>query len=257
MLYNVDAGETGPGVSSPSDTAWAFGALANFNTLTYSSLESMRNGALGVLIVGKPMVMHLIKEDIYMSVVFKTWGQFGSGTVAYTRSTAAAAAPPPTVSLTSPSTGEVFAAPANVTLIANAAVTSGTVTNVTFLSNGAVIGSSRTPPFSITASNLLSGNYSVSAIATAQGLSATSTVVSVSVVTPVAVLLSGPRQTNGLFSFNGTVDLGLSYVVESSSNLVDWAPVSTNVVKSNPASFSDTFGPAAHRFYRVGRQPNP
>ena len=94
-LYNTAAGETSAGPSSPLDTEWAFGALADYATLSYQSLESMRNGDLAAVILNKPMVMHLINEDIYLSVEFTDWGQHFAGGFAYTRSTPAQGTPPP------------------------------------------------------------------------------------------------------------------------------------------------------------------
>jgi len=94
-LYNTAAGETSAGPSSPLDTEWAFGALADYATLSYQSLESMRNGDLAAVILNKLMVVHLINEDIYLSVEFTDWGQHFAGGFAYTRSTPAQGTPPP------------------------------------------------------------------------------------------------------------------------------------------------------------------
>jgi hypothetical protein len=95
VLYNTAAGETSPGPSSPLDTEWAFGTLTDYSTLSYQSLESMRNGDLAALILNKAMVMHLINEDIYLSVEFTDWGQNFAGGFAYARSTPAQVTPPP------------------------------------------------------------------------------------------------------------------------------------------------------------------
>jgi len=165
--------------------------------------------------------------------------------------------PTPTVSITNPPGGTVFAAPANVQIQASAAVSSGSVTNVAFFGNGAPLGSDQTAPFSITTGSLGAGGYSLTAIATAAGVSGTSSVVSITVVSPVAISLSSQQISNGQFSFDYTANPGLSYVVQNSSNLVDWVPVITNVAASNPVHFADGFIPNGDRYYRVGRQPNP
>ena len=165
--------------------------------------------------------------------------------------------PPPSVSISNPASGAVFAAPANVNIAADATVSSGTVTNVQFFTNGISLGSVQTAPFSLTANNLAAGAYALKAVATAAGISSTSAVVNVSVVNPVAVSLSGAAVNSGQFSFNYAADPGLAYVVQSSSNLVDWVSLVTNVASGSPVPFSDSFDSNPIKFYRVGRLPNP
>jgi hypothetical protein len=208
-------------------------------------------------ILNTPMVLHLINQNIYIQVTFTSWPQHFIGTFAYTRSTPAAVTPPkPTVSVTNPAANAVFAAPANVKVSASASVSSGTVTNVSFFGNSSPLGSAQVAPFSITTGSLGAGAYGLTAVATAAGVSATSTVVNISVVTPVATSLSGSTATNNQFSFSYTVNPGLSYVVQNSSNLLDWTPLATNVPISSPAFFTNPIG-APDDFYRVGRMPNP
>jgi hypothetical protein len=255
-LYNTAAGETSPKSTSPADTLWAFGSLANFSTLTYQSLESLRDGNLAARILNQPMVVHLVKEDIYLSLKFTTWGTHGAGGFAYTRSTPAVAAAP-TVNITSPIAGAVFTAPATVELTCSATVTGGAVTNVQFFSGTALLGAADSSPFSLTLSNLAAGDYLLTAVATASGISSTSAVVNISVVAPVAVALSLPAASNGLFSFGYNADPGTSYVVERSANLLDWTPVVTNVASSNPATFSEPLVSDVPNFYRVERLTGP
>jgi len=208
--------------------------------------------------VGKTFVVHLTNEDIYLSLTLTGWGGAGGSgdkSFSYTRSTPAP--PTPTISITNPAGGAVFAAPANVTIAANAAVSSGTVTNVQFFTNGVALGSVLTAPFSLTANNLAAGAYALKAAATAAGISATSTVVNVSVVNPVVVSLSGAAVNSDQFSFNYTANAGLTYVIQSSSNLMNWASLATNVASGNPMPFSGPFDSTGAKFYRVGRLPNP
>jgi hypothetical protein len=256
VLYNTAAGETRAATSSPANTEWGFGALTNYQNLSYRSLESMRDGNLAGLILNRPMVMHIISEDIYLSVKFTTWGQHGVGTVSYIRSTAPAGAAP-TVSITSPQSGAVFAAPATVALSASATVTGGTVTNVQYFAGATSLGSATAAPFSLSASIPAAGNYALTAVATAAGVSSTSAVVNVSIVMPASVSLSSAGIQNGSFSFNYSADPGLSYVVQASANLADWVPLATNVATSATATFSDSNVSSAARFYRVGRLLNP
>jgi hypothetical protein len=93
-LYNPDGGDQGPGTGTPTDTEWAFGTLDNYQGLAYAPFASYRNGDLSSLLIGNPMVVHLINEDVYLSLTFSQWPQHG-GFFAYTRSTPAASGPPP------------------------------------------------------------------------------------------------------------------------------------------------------------------
>lgn len=168
-----------------------------------------------------------------------------------------AAAPTPTVSLTNPVNGAVLAAPANVSLAASASVSSGTVTNVTFYNGKTALGSAKAIPFSIIASNLAANTYALSAVATAAGVSATSAVVNITVVSPVTVSNTAPLISNGLFTFGYSANAGLTYVVQNSPDLVNWISLLTNVAAANSVQATDTFVPGGQRFYRVVLQPNP
>jgi hypothetical protein len=204
------------------------------------------------------MVVHLINQDIYLSLIFTSWPPSAGGGFGYDRSTpAAVVAPSPTVNITSPTNNTTLAAPANVTVIASASVSGGgAVTNVTFFEGNTLLGSRPNPPFTLTTNNLGAGPYAFTAVATAAGISATSTVVNVSVVSPVATTLAAPAAANNQFSFNFSANPGLRYVVESSSNLLNWTPVVTNVAAGSPVLFTNTILPGGS-FYRVGRLPNP
>src|SRR2546426_230343 len=119
---------------------------------------------------------------------------------------------PPSVTITNPINGAVFAAPANVTVQANASDADGTVASVQLLVNATTAGTDTTAPYSIVATNLAAGSYALRAVAVDNGgLSRTSAVVNISVVTPVSAALSPPLISNGLFQFNFTADAGLRY----------------------------------------------
>jgi len=70
---------------SPLDTEWAYGELANWSSLTYQPWV-IWNGANPPSMVGQDAVLHLISEDIYLSVTFLSWGQ-RTGGFSYLRST--------------------------------------------------------------------------------------------------------------------------------------------------------------------------
>jgi hypothetical protein len=258
--------DLGANVGTPSDTEWSFGTADSLHTvtnLTYQSFDSFRLSAglnLSNLITNKPMVCHLINEGIYFAVKFISWPK-GGGAFWYTRSTPAAVTPPPptpTVSITAPTNNAVFAAPANVSITANAAVSSGSVTNVRFFANGNSIGSKQPPAqFTITADGLGAGSYALTAVATAAGISATSAPVNIGVVTAVNTTVSGAAATaNNNFTFSFSSTPGLRYEVDVSSNLFNWTPVATNVATGNQSSFTNPISGDGN-YYRVGRLPNP
>jgi hypothetical protein len=161
------------------------------------------------------------------------------------------------VSITSPANGTTFTAPAEVAISANASVSSGSVTNVSFFNGTILLGSVDTAPFNFTATGLPAGSYSLSAVATAAGISSTSTVVSVTVIAPSSVQLTTPTVVNGLVSFSFSADPGLSYVVAGSFDLQSWQPLATNVASGNSVQFSENIASNTFRFYRVGRVSGP
>jgi hypothetical protein len=79
--------ETNATAFSPTNTEWAFGALANYSSLHYTNWLAWLNGASPTTLVGQPAVVHLIADDIYLSVQFTRWIASGSGGFAYQRST--------------------------------------------------------------------------------------------------------------------------------------------------------------------------
>jgi len=159
-LFNAYS-ETNATALSPTNTEWAFGTLEAYASLHYTNWLTWLNGQSPTTLVGQQVVLHLISDDIYLSVEFTLWGSMSSGGFAYQRSTRA---------------------PAN---------------------------------------------------------------------------LSGANVSSGQFSFNYTTDAGFTYVVQSSSNLVDWVSLETNVTSGGLAPFSDPFDAVGTRFYRVSRLPNP
>ena len=167
---------------------------------------------------------------------------------------------PPTVTITNPVSGTVFAAPANVTIQASASDTDGTVTNVQFLVGSTVLSNAAAAPFSAITNNLAAGSYTLSAIASDNSGAKATNAVTISVVTPVSVLLSAPQPVPPtMFRFSYTANTGLNYIVQRSTNLLspNWTTLLTNMAGSGSINFTDqnaTFNPG---FYRVGRLPNP
>jgi endoglucanase len=88
----------------------------------------------------------------------------------------------PTVSITSPSNGASYTAPASIAINANAADSDGTITQVTFYYNGTPIGTDTSSPYTITWSGAAVGTYAITARATDNaGATGTSAAITVAV----------------------------------------------------------------------------
>ncbi|NQX92314.1 MAG: T9SS type A sorting domain-containing protein [Flavobacteriales bacterium] len=95
-LYNI-AVETGNFDAcdgpEPTDTEWAYGSVDNIDNLTFMPIGSLIGCDFQNIVDGQPMVLHLITDDIYISLTFLSWtvgqggGGPGGGGFSYTRST--------------------------------------------------------------------------------------------------------------------------------------------------------------------------
>lgn len=170
----------------------------------------------------------------------------------------ASVALPPSLAITNPLNGAVFAAPANVFI--QAAVTNGSaaVTNVQFLVNNALLASENSAPFSATTNNVPAGAYMLKAIAEdGNGLLATNSV-DISVVTPVTILLTNLSKPSGSdFQFDYSANIGLNYFVQRSADLTNWVSLATNTAAADSVPFDDSNATNTLDFYRVGLVPNP
>jgi hypothetical protein len=262
-LYNAAAESAWDPSISPANTLWAVasGDLTNAASLSYDVFANVvgQPGNSPKYSVGKTFFVKIFSDNIYLTLTLTSWGSDDGGSFSYNRSTPAVITPPPApaVSLTNPAPGTVFSAPANLPLGADATVSSGTVTNVEFFANGTPAGAVQTAPFTLTTGSLTAGSYALTAVATAAGISATSTLVNVSVVNPVAVKLSSAEIRTGQFSFSYTANTGLSYVIQSSTNLLNWVSLATNRAAASSVSYTNSAGSTGAVFYRVGRMPNP
>jgi len=169
---------------------------------------------------------------------------------------AAVAANPPTVSITSPTSGALFAAPATVNVAAMAADSGGTISGVQFLIDTSPISDATTAPYQAVANNVAAGTHTITAIATAgNGLKATNSV-TIQVFTPVSV--SAPTITEpGSFQFSYSADINSSYVVERSTDLINWVSIDTNSATADPETFTDDNAPSNGAYYRVELLANP
>ena len=94
---------------------------------------------------------------------------------------------PPTVSVTSPTNGASFNAPANIAITANASDTDGTVSRVDVYQGTTLIGTATASPYNVNWNNVTAGSYSLTAKATDNvGAQTTSTAINITVITTVA-----------------------------------------------------------------------
>ena len=99
----------------------------------------------------------------------------------------------PTVSLSSPSPGASYSAPAMIALAATASDSDGVIANVDFYEGASLLGRATAPPFAFTWTNVPAGSYSLTAKATDNaGAVATSAAVDVSVATAVLSIDTPP-----------------------------------------------------------------
>lgn len=84
-IYNIIEESQSSKGSSPSGTEWSIGEVSEIENLNFASFRTAVVSPRQV--VGKSLVLHIIKEDVYLSVEFKSWGQGQNGDFSYERST--------------------------------------------------------------------------------------------------------------------------------------------------------------------------
>jgi uncharacterized repeat protein (TIGR03806 family) len=162
---------------------------------------------------------------------------------------------PPLVALTTPVKGSSFVSPGAIALQASASDGDGSVTKVEFFDGVTKLGESKVSPFGLVWNNPDLGQHSLSARATDNlGATATSAVVNVA-VNQLALGVPAFVAGNGTVQFNFPGQNGTRYVVEASSDLKLWNPISTNAVVSGQVQFADPFPASDRRFYRVRLWP--
>ena len=88
QIFNISKESAANKNSSPAGTTWSIGSINNINSLSFTNFRSAVGKPKDV--VGKNLVMHLVDDNIYLSVKFTSWsvGQNdGKGGFAYERST--------------------------------------------------------------------------------------------------------------------------------------------------------------------------
>ena len=124
---------------------------------------------------------------------------------------------PPTTSVTSPLSGATFTAPATITITADASDADGTIASVGFYAGPMLIGSDATSPYSITWSNVGTGSYSLTAVATDDGGAATTSGAASITVNPPANQPPSVTLTSPVSGFN----FGAPATIALAANAVD------------------------------------
>ena len=126
---------------------------------------------------------------------------------------------PPTVSITSPTNGASFTAPANITITANASDSDGSISRVDFYQGTTLIGTATTSPYTISWNNVVAGGYTITARATDNlGASTTSNPISITVGSPPTVSVTTP--TNGT-SFTATANVTITANASASNGSIN------------------------------------
>ncbi|MEP6656126.1 MAG: Ig-like domain-containing protein, partial [Betaproteobacteria bacterium] len=150
-------------------------------------------------------------------------------------------------------TTTVFDAPADIVLGIDAVSPAGTIGKVDFYGNGTLLGGATTPPYRYAWSNVLAGNYSISAIATDNNgvtgtLSLPITVNGPNVLP--AVTLTSPAP-GAVFTAPANVPLAASASDSDGISLVEFLKDGTVVGSTNVAPYAMTLGSVAMGTYAI------
>jgi len=163
---------------------------------------------------------------------------------------------PPTVSITSPTNNSVLTAPATFNFEADASDPDvNDISDVEFYIGDTIVDDVFSPPYSTTVTNLPAGTYTLTTIAWDYSYETATNSVTITVVNPGAIQLTGPAVVGGSFVFQASGLIpGKTNVLESSSDLVTWLPLQTNVPDATSLGFTNS--PAGRsQFFRL-RQVN-
>lgn len=177
---------------------------------------------------------------------------------------------PVIVSVFSPS-GSIFAAPATIPIRVGAGSDPGyTTTNLALYVGSTMLSTQLTTitiPFAHTFQTppLGPGTYLLTGEANGyfSGPQARSTgpiqslPITITVVDPVNVTLTPPTITNNQLTFQYTVNPGLTYTIQTSTDLKTWQPIETNKPTASPATFTQPLTSAPSTYYQIQRAPNP
>lgn len=162
--------------------------------------------------------------------------------------------PPPSVSITSPSNGASFTAPATITINANAS-DNGSIARVEFFNGSTKLGEDTSSPYSFTWSNVAVGNYTITARATDnQGAQTTTGGVNVSVTSstnpPPSVSITSPSNGAG-FTAPASVTINANASDNGSVTKVEFFQGSTKLGEDTSSPYTFTWTNVAAGSYSL------
>ena len=87
QIFNIAAETSANSSSSPAGTEWAQGSFDNLDSLTFTAFRDACPNGKPKNVVGIPMVLHLIEDDVYIEITFTSWSQNRQGGFSYNRTT--------------------------------------------------------------------------------------------------------------------------------------------------------------------------
>ena len=85
QIFNIVKESAANKNSSPAGTTWSIGSINEINSLSFTNFRAAVGKPKDV--VGKNLVMHLVDDNIYLSIKFTSWSDGQKGGFAYSRST--------------------------------------------------------------------------------------------------------------------------------------------------------------------------
>ena len=163
----------------------------------------------------------------------------------------------PIISLAIPAGGPDFLAPANVQFQAPASDADGQISLVEFYAGAKKIGQVINAPYSFTWNDAPAGSFVITAVATDN--EGTTTVSNSRRIRIGSNINSSGLKPNGLFGLNFTGEPGTVYLVEGTSDFVNWKPVLTVTSTGlGRLQYTDTATlTSKYAFYRVVDNRNP
>jgi hypothetical protein len=161
---------------------------------------------------------------------------------------------PPVVQLISPLADAAFPTKANLVLEATASDDSE-VTLVEFFNGASKLGEASSSPYTLTFANAPIGSFTFTAVATDDsGKTTTSSPISINVTAAVTDVTINPEGKVDLMIVG---EIGSTYLVEVSSDLINWDTLATIVSDgTSQPILDDTLAAAVNqRFYRIVKQP--
>ncbi|MCG8461061.1 MAG: Ig-like domain-containing protein, partial [Holophagales bacterium] len=152
---------------------------------------------------------------------------------------------PPSVSLTSPTAGATFTAPATVSLEASASDADGSVAEVRFYEGAQLLSSDSSPPYAFTWTSVAAGTYTLTAVVEDnEGATTTSS--------PVSITVQAPGAGNPITVANASFELpALADSVVQSSGIPDWTFDGTS------QTYRGVFNPPAGSYPTAAGQGTP